>query len=127
MIDRKKVLRSMATAAAVAMLSVANIAEAHPRLVSASPAPNATVTAPNRLVLSFSERLVGALSGAELYMAHSGHTRKVNGLRPALAPDGKSLVFVTARPLARGSYRLDWHAVSVDTHRVRGTVAFNVR
>lgn len=127
MTDRKKVLHRLATGVAAAMLLVAGSAEAHPRLVSTSPAPNATVASTNRLVLTFSERLVGPLSGVDLYMLHAGHEMRVNGPTPTLTPDGKSLVLVMAKPLARGNYRMAWHAVSIDTHRVHGTIAFSVK
>ena len=127
MTKRTNLARSLAVAFAAATLSVAGVAQAHPRLVSASPAPNTSVVAPSRLTLNFSEGLVGPLSGGELYASQGNRPTRVNGVRATLAPNGKTLVFAASRRLARGTYRLDWHAVSVDTHHVHGTMVFNVK
>lgn len=127
MTKRKNLACGLAAAFAAATLSVAGVAQAHPRLVSASPVPNATIVAPSRLTLNFSEGLVGPLSGGELYASQGNRPMRVNGVRATLAPNGKTLVFAAGRRLARGAYRLDWHAVSVDTHHVHGTLAFNVK
>ena len=47
--------------------------------------------------------------------------------KAAVARDGVTLVLSTARPLAAGTYRIDWHVVSADTHRVGGGYRFRVR
>ena len=52
---------------------------------------------------------------------------KIAGFKTSVAADGKTLVAVFPRPLPAGTYKLDWHAVSTDTHRITGTLAFTVR
>lgn len=99
----------------------------HPRLVSANPAPNATIAAPRALQLRFSERLVGRFSGASLALLGPNSSTSVGGLASRLEADGKTLTIIPRAPLRAGIYRLNWHAVSTDTHRVQGAYAFRVR
>lgn len=109
----------------------ASAAMAHPRLTAASPAANATVAAPTRIQLAFSENLVGQFSGIDLTMTEMPGMKmgpmKINGVTATVAPDGKTLVATLTRPLARGTYKLDYHVVSADTHRVQGSYTFKVR
>lgn len=109
-----------------------NAAQAHPRLVTSTPASGATVVSPTAVRLTFSERLVGPMTGASVVMtgmASAGHHQpvKINGFVGTLASDGKSFQMVRPKPLAPGNYVVAWHAVSVDTHRVQGTLRFRVR
>lgn len=117
-------------AAAAALLAAAP-ALAHPKLVSATPAPNSVAASPAKLQLTFSEALVANFSGVELVMTDmpgmkmsSPHKMAVT---TALASDGKTVVVTLAKPLPRGAYRLDWHVVSTDTHRVQGSYPFKVK
>lgn len=104
---------------------------AHPELLSAAPAPNAVVAAPERLQLVFSEELVAQFSGADLAMTDMPGMKMSSPMKMKfvtdLAPDGKTLVLTFAKPLPRGSYKLDWHVVSTDTHRVQGSYVFKVK
>jgi hypothetical protein len=45
----------------------------------------------------------------------------------SVAADGKTLKATPKARLAPGSYRVDWHAVAADTHRIKGSFAFTVR
>lgn len=117
--------------AAAAALVVSAPALAHPKLVSATPAPNAVVAAPAKLQLVFSEALVAKFSGVDLEMTDmpgmkmsSPHKITVS---IALGSDGKTVVVTPATPLSRGAYKLDWHVVSTDTHRVQGSYTFKVK
>ncbi|MDI1365516.1 MAG: copper resistance protein CopC, partial [bacterium] len=56
----------LATIAAGAMLLGASQALAHAKLLTANPAPNATVAAPKALSLKFSEKLEPKFSGFEV-------------------------------------------------------------
>ncbi|URW75841.1 copper homeostasis periplasmic binding protein CopC [Sphingomonas donggukensis] len=117
--------------AAVAALATASPALAHPKLVSATPAPNASVAATGRLQLTFSEPLVAKFSGVELVMTDMPGMKMSTPMKmtasTAVGPDGKTVVVTLAKPLPRGTYRLDWHVVSSDTHRVKGSYGFMVR
>jgi len=113
-------------------LSLASVADAHPRLMSATPAPNSVVAAPSRIALRFSEKLIGPMTAADVMMTGtpgkpSHQPVKVADFKAALAADGKALVLARAKPLPAGTYRVAWHAVSVDTHRVAGAFAFSVK
>lgn len=125
-------MRSLSLVAALAAAALAGApAFAHPKLLSANPAANAVVAAPARLQLSFSEGLVAQFSGADLSMTDMPGMKMKSPMKMALkasvAPDGKTLVLALGRPLPRGTYKLDWHVVSADTHRVQGSYAFKVK
>ncbi len=124
-------MRRFLLALAVPAMLVAAPALAHPKLVAATPAAGAVVPATNRVQLTFSEPLVAAFSGATIEMTDMPGM-KMNApmkmpLQTGVGPDGKTLVVTLARPLPRGTYRLDWHVVSGDTHRVTGTYSFRIR
>lgn len=121
-----------AAALAALSLGVSAPALAHPKLVNSSPAASATVAATNRLTLTFSERLMPQLSGLDLAMTGmpgmANHApMKIGGMRTTVGEDGKTLIAALPRPLAAGTYKLDWHVVSVDTHRIAGSLTFTVR
>lgn len=117
---------------AAAALVMATPALAHPKLVASNPAANAIVAKPSSLQLRFSEKLVGQFSSVDLVMtgmpgmANHG-PMKINGVATSVGADGKTLVVKLKQPLAAGSYKLDWHAVSADTHRVNGSYSFRVK
>ena len=111
----------IAVTAAVAF--VAGPAAAHARLLSATPAPNATVATTRTVSLTFSERTVPAFSGFDVINAAG---EKV-AVRISVAEDGKTLTGTLARPLAVGAYRVDWRIASSDGHRMTGSYTFSVR
>ena len=123
--------RRLAIAIAVALVAMPAAAIAHPKLISATPAVDATVAAPTRIALRFSERLIPKLSGASVVMTGmAGMTHApmaIPGTKSAVGPDGNSIMVTTAKPLPAGTYRVDWHVVSGDTHRITGTYAFTVK
>lgn len=110
---------------------VATAAQAHPRLATAMPAADAVVTAPTKVQLAFSEALVAQFSGIDLTMTEMPGMKmgpmKMNVVKAALAPDGKTLVATFAKPLSAGTYKVDYHIVSTDTHRVQGSYTFKVK
>jgi copper resistance protein C len=124
-------MRIPAFAATMAAILVATPAAAHPKLLAAQPAPNGITAATSRLQLKFSERLIGRFSGADLLMTNipgmKNHAPMRVATKAAVAADGVTLVMLTARPLAAGTYRIDWHVVSADTHRVSGGYSFRVQ
>ncbi len=116
----------IAVVAALGALSVPAIALAHPKIVAATPAANATVAPTTTVRLTFSERVMPRLSSATLTMTSmpgmANHVMRVTGVT-----SGKSITLTSARPLSTGSYRVDWVIVGADTHRITGTHAFSVR
>ena len=123
---------SLTLAAASALMVAGTAAQAHPKLLSASPAANATITKTAKIELHFSETLVGQFSGVDLVMTDMPGMKmnspmKMGGVAVAVGSDGKTLVATLQRPLPAGTYKLDWHAVSADTHRVNGSYNFQVK
>lgn len=113
-------------------LFAAGAVEAHPRLVGTFPSANKGVAPTNRVSLTFSERLLGPMSGGDVLMTGQPGVphhppMKIAGFRPSVLADGKTLQLASPRPLAKGNYQVKWHAVAADTHRVAGAFAFQVR
>ncbi|WP_298098888.1 copper homeostasis periplasmic binding protein CopC [Brevundimonas sp.] len=111
----------VAVAAAAAL--AAGPAAAHARLVSATPAPNATVAPTRSISLTFSERSVPAFSGFDVVNSAG---EKI-AAETSFGEDGKTLAGTLARPLAAGVYRIDWRIASSDGHRMTGSYTFTVR
>lgn len=116
----------------MAALAMSGIAAAHPTLISATPAANASINGVTRIVLRFDERLTPRLSGAILTMTGmpgmADHPdMPMSDVSAALSSDRMGLVLSSPRPLPAGTYRVNWHVVGADTHRITGTHSFSVR
>ncbi len=125
-------MRTSSILLAAAALFSAAPAFAHPKLISATPAANAVVAAPAKMELTFSEKLVSQFSGGELSMLEMPGMKmnapmKMNGLAASMTPDGMTMIFALAKPLPKGTYKLSYHVVSTDTHRVEGGYTFKVK
>jgi methionine-rich copper-binding protein CopC len=95
---------------------------AHAFLQHAEPGAGAALKPPpSRVALTFSEELEPAFSGVAV--TDSSGRRIEAG---AVVIRGHSMV-VPLRFLAAGRYRVTWHAVSLDTHRMDGAYSFAVR
>ncbi|MEH3024081.1 MAG: copper resistance system chaperone CopC [Pseudomonas oryzihabitans] len=106
------------------------LAQAHPKLVSSTPAEGSEGAAPARIELHFSENLVTQFSGAKLVMtAMPGMEHPPMVVKAAVSGGGdpKTMVIVPASPLTAGTYKVDWRAVSSDTHPITGSVTFKVK
>lgn len=122
------VVRTAGLALAVAGVILAAPALAHPKLLSSTPAADATAGNVKEISLKFSEALMGPVSGADLMMDMQGMApMKMTGLKTSVGKDGKTFVATLDKPLAAGHYSLNWHVVSTDTHRVAGKLAFTVK
>jgi hypothetical protein len=117
----KKVLTSFALLVSVAS---ATLVFAHANLKSEEPAADSTTTAPKDLRLNFSEGVEDKFTKVSL-TTNSGKTVIVNTV--ATDPDDKKVLIITpATPIAAGEYKVEWHAVSVDTHKSEGEYSFKV-
>ena len=117
-------LRTLGTIAVMAIGLAATPAMAHPKLLSANPAADGSSTAPKEIKLNFSEGVIAKFSGLEL-KDDSG--KAVSTGVPVTDPkDQKQLIVSLPEPLAAGRYTVNWHAVSEDTHRVKGQYSFTV-
>lgn len=111
-------------------LLMGTIVQAHPKLLSSSPADGAMGAAPDTIELHFSENLVTQFSGAKLVMtemsgmAHSPTPMKA---RVSAGSDPKFMLITPLAPLPAGTYKVEWRAVSSDTHPITGNVSFKVK
>ena len=126
--------------AALALTLMATAAVAHPKLKSALPAADMdanaapketgvatkdkTSGAPKEIRLMFSEAVIAKMSGI-VVKDEAGKTVPTGS--PQTDPqDQKQLVVPVSAPLAPGHYSVTWHAVSEDTHRVKGEYNFTI-
>jgi len=100
-------------------LLLATPAIAHARLVNSDPAANAKVKSPGQIKLQFSESLEPAFSSAGLTDA-GGKTVPVS---KSVGGDTITLLPLTLKP---GVYKVTWHSVGQDTHRLAGSFGFTV-
>jgi methionine-rich copper-binding protein CopC len=101
-------------------------AQAHAHLKASDPAAEATVPAsPPTLKLTFSTPLVAKFSGVKLTDADGKEIAL--GEATTDPADNKILLVPVPAPLAPGEYTLDWHAVAVDTHRMKGSYKFTIK
>jgi methionine-rich copper-binding protein CopC len=93
----------------------------HARLIKSQPVEGARIRSPARIVLTFSEALEPAFSGA-LLMDKDG--RNLSG-----EPVKVSGRVITLKPghLEPGDYTVSWHSVGHDAHRLEGRLRFRVR
>ena len=96
-------------------------AHAHAFLDHASPLVGSTVpAAPHEVVLTFTQNLEPAFSTAQV--TDSGGARVDAGK----AQVSGNTMTVGLKSIGPGSYKVHWHALSVDTHSTEGTFAFTV-
>ncbi|MBA5979615.1 copper homeostasis periplasmic binding protein CopC [Pseudomonas sp. MD195_PC81_125] len=118
------------TLALASGLLLSSLAQAHPKLLSSTPAEGADGAAPDKIELHFSENLLTRFSGAKLVMtempgmAHSPMPMKA---RVSAGSDPKSMLVTPLAPLPAGTYQVEWRAVSSDTHPITGNVTFKVK
>ena len=116
---------SIAAVAVVAASLFGGAAYAHPEFQSADPAPGAaTTTSPKQIRIAFNENVIPKMSGVEM----KDQTGKVIATgKAATDPANKKLLVVpVTEQLPPGDYKVEWHAVSDDTHRVKGSFSFSV-
>jgi hypothetical protein len=95
---------------------------AHAFLQHAMPRAGETLAkAPKEVVLQFTESLEATFSGIEVTDAAGTDVKAGKIVTSA------NTMRVFLKPLAAGTYRVNWHAVSVDTHRTEGSYRFVVK
>ncbi|WP_423203926.1 copper homeostasis periplasmic binding protein CopC [Pseudomonas kribbensis] len=111
-------------------LLLSTLAQAHPKLLSSTPAEGADGAPPEKIELRFSENLMTQFSGAKLVMtempgmAHSPMPMKA---KVSAGSDPKTMLVTPLSPLPAGTYKVEWRAVSSDTHPITGNVTFKVK
>lgn len=116
---------------AVASVLFTTATFAHPALLSSSPADKSQGPAPAKIELIFSETLTTQFSGASLIMTGMPGMPNHGAMKIKASvsgtSDGKTMIITPASPLTIGDYRVDWRAVSSDTHPVKGSLTFQVK
>src|SRR5262249_34957164 len=110
----------IALACAITLAS-SGAALAHAALHHTTPEAGSAVSeSPHEVTLTFTDTLEAAFSSAD-----------VTDSRGARVDEGKSRVNgntirISLKTLSPGSYRVQWRAVSVDTHKTEGSFTFSV-
>ncbi|HUD93935.1 copper homeostasis periplasmic binding protein CopC [Sphingobium sp.] len=122
--------RKFLIAAAALALALPSVASAHTKLLSSSPAANATVAKPTKLTLTFSETFLAPMSGVELTMTGmpgmaNHEPMPIKGFKTAV--EGKTMTLTLPRALPAGTYELKWHVVGADQHKMEGGYSFTVK
>ncbi len=92
---------------------------AHAHLKMSDPTAGANVKSPRQITLKFSEEIEPAFSGS-LLVDGAGRQLTVSA---AVNAAGIALVTPGLKP---GTYKVEWHSVGHDTHRVTGSFTFTV-
>jgi len=112
-------------------LLVSGLAQAHPKLLSSTPAEGAEGAAPAKIELHFSENLLTKFSGAKLMMTAmpgmAAHSPMLTPAKVSGSEDPKTMIITPISPLTTGTYQVQWRAVSSDTHPITGNVTFKVK
>jgi hypothetical protein len=94
----------------------------HALLNHADPGAGAALrSSPSKIVLVFSEKLKAAGSGVAVTDSTG---RSVEAGTATVAGDS---MLAPLRPLPAGTYRVVWHALSLDNHRTQGAYRFVVK
>jgi len=113
-------------AAMFSTLLASQQALAHAHLASASPADQAVVTtSPNTLTLTFTEGIEGSFSGVSVVTTEGKNVDA--GKLTVDSSDNKTVHVPLNGELKAGSYQVNWHVLSVDGHKTKGTYTFSVK
>ena len=115
--------KTLTTVTLLGSLFAASSVYAHAHLKSHSPAADSTVSAPAELRLVFSEGVEATFT--KVTLSKDGNNVPVKSLATE-GSDKKTLVVTPQAPLTAGAYKVEWHAVSVDTHKSEGAYSFKV-
>jgi copper resistance protein C len=117
-------MKIAALAVLAAALFAAPDARAHAFLDHANPAVGSTVPSPpGAVTMWFTQQLEPAFTTATVTDT-SGNN--VDSGAAAVDPKDPTELRVPLKPLAPGTYTVNWHALSVDTHTTQGHFTFDV-
>ena len=98
---------------------------AHAHLKQQIPAADSVVTAPQALTLNFSEGIEPGFSGVVVTDAQKQIIKTGTASRDE--QNKAQLTVPLEQTLASGTYQVDWHVVSVDGHKTKGSYHFSVK
>jgi copper resistance protein C len=110
---------------ASALLSLASApAFAHAHLVKAQPAAGGTMhEAPSEVTLRFNEKLEPKFSSI---VVRDAAGKQVDKGDAAVDNTDRMVIRVPLPPLEPGVYKVEWRAMSADTHKINGDFTFKV-
>ncbi len=115
-----------ASALAAAACCFAGPVLAHAHLIREVPSANAVLTAaPTELRLIFSEALEAKFTTVKV--TGPGATSVAAGGLTLDAQNAALLIVPLRAPLVAGTYKVEWHAVSTDTHKTQGSYSFSIK
>ena len=98
---------------------------AHAHLTQPIPAADSVVSAPQVITLNFSEGIEPGFSGVVVTDAQKQVIK--TGTATRVDNNKAQLTVPLEHTLASGTYRVDWHVVSVDGHKTKGSYSFSVK
>lgn len=123
----RSLLRPTSLALLLSGLAVAPLALAHPSLVRATPAADATVAPASQIELQFSEKVMPRATRIELSMDHGRMKMAMPTTAQEISEESHTLRARFAKPLPAGTYALQWRAVGQDSHPIIGNYRFTVK
>lgn len=116
-------LRSLSLLVALSLAVPLSAAQAHPRLLKATPAADSRTEAPRQISLSFNEELDLALT--RVTVLHGDMWVRPDSVQLAVG-DAKTVIATFGTALAPGRYTVRWQVSGDDGHPVRGEFSFDV-
>jgi copper resistance protein C len=114
---------ALAVGAAMPFLAT-SAAFAHAHLVRATPAVGSTVhEAPTEILLRFNEKLEPSFSSV---VVRDPAGKQVDKSDAQVDKADRLQMRVSLPPLTPGVYKVEWHVMSGDTHKVNGNFSFTV-
>ena len=99
----------------------AAVAHAYASLAHASPSVGSTMSAPpQEVILTFTERLEAAFSKVTVINASGSEVSQ------GKVQVDDATMRISLKPLNAGIYKVNWRAVSSDTHKIEGNFTFRV-
>jgi copper resistance protein C len=118
-----RIIIVMAAGAALTLSAAAPVL-AHAHLVRATPPAGATVgAAPSEVTLRFNEKLETVFSSV---VVRDAAGKAVDKADPKVDKADRTIMRVSLPPLAPGVYKVEWRALSADTHKINGDFTFVV-
>ncbi|OCR22330.1 hypothetical protein AFK24_24810 [Pseudomonas syringae] len=115
---------ALTLASLIASLSFMGTVSAHAHLNTEIPAAESTASGLKDLRLNFSEGVEARFT--KVTITRDGNPVAVKNIETD--PSDKKLLIVTPeQPLSAGEYKVEWHAVSVDTHKSEGDYTFKLK
>lgn len=116
-------MKKLIFAGLMASALFATSALAHAKLEMAMPAVGSTGPSPKTIMLHFNEKMEAKLSGFEV----TGPDGAKVDVKGQVDKSGGMMNGTVSGKLKPGTYKVNWHAVTSDGHRVTGEYTFTVK